>query len=419
MIVPYLRLLAKKNFFLLCLGQITSQFGDKLTQLALVSMVGVLFKTSSATHLAIVLAMTIIPAILFSPITGVYVDRWSKRKTMYFCDFLRAIMILMIPLFFLKAHLFPFVCLIIFLSSSAGRFFIPAKMAFFPQLIKKNEIFLANSLISVTATSAAIFGFFFGGIIVDSLGLNAVFRLDAATFLVSSLAIGLITVRETDKSFSKNILTVGREMVKAVKKSFIQELKDGIKYIHSSHETKYAFRTFLFIFSYVGALSTASIRYVQEVLGASSSGVKEIGFIGVSLGAGIFLGSLVYGRVAHRFSIKKIINYSIFIASAFLIFFTVSVRANPNSLYAIFLSFILGSIISPIFIGVPGLIHHESQKDLLGRIFASLEFIAHLGLLIFMFISSSLVDLTTPFTIIISAGIIGTLFSIIFIFKDD
>ncbi|MBU2250719.1 MAG: hypothetical protein KKH25_00500, partial [Candidatus Omnitrophica bacterium] len=114
-----------------------------------------------------------------------------------------------------------------------------------------------------------------------------------------------------------------------------------------------------------------------------------------------------------------IINYSILIASGFLIFFTVSIRVNPDSGYAIFLSFILGLIISPIFIGINALIHKESQADLLGRIFGSLEFIGHLGLLIFMFVSSLLADIMTPFTIIVSVGIIGFLFSIFFIFSDD
>jgi MFS family permease len=418
MIAPYFKILAKRNFSLLWSGQITSQFGDKLTQLALVSLVGFFFKNSSSLGLAVIFSMTIIPVIIFSPVTGVYVDRWDKRKTMYFCDFFRGALVLLIPLLFLKAVYFPLICLIIFVSSTLGRFFIPAKMAFIPQIIKKKDIFIANTLISVTATTAAIFGIGMGGIIVDNLGLKATFYIDALTFFISAMFIFFIAKIEK-KHFSPNdIMGLGREVVQNIKKSFLKELAEGFKYIMATDETKYAFRTFLFLFSYLGAISTVYIRYIQTTLGASSQDVKEVAFIGIFLGAGIFLGSLIYGRLAHRLSIKKVINYSSISASFFLLFFVIWIKYNPITLHAIVLSFILGILLSPIFIAVNSLIHNTTKKALLGRIFGSLEFIAHLGFLITMFIASFLADLFNPFTIITTVGIIGSLFSIIFLIND-
>ncbi|MFO8052737.1 MAG: MFS transporter [Candidatus Omnitrophota bacterium] len=418
MIIPYLKILTKRNFSLLWSGQITSQFGDKLTQLALVSLVGFFFKDSSSLGLAIIFSMTIIPVIIFSPVTGVYVDRWDKRKTMYFCDFFRGILILLIPLLFLRAVYFPLVCLIIFISSTLGRFFIPAKMAFIPKVIKKKDIFIANTLISVTATTAAIFGIGMGGIIVDNLGLKATFYIDALTFFISAAFIFFITKIEK-KHFSPNdIVGLSREVVQNIKKSFLKELTEGFKYILATDETKYAFRTFLFLFSYLGAISTVYIRYIQTTLGASSQDVKEVAFIGIFIGAGVFFGSLVYGRIAHKISIKKIVNYSSLFASFFLLFFVIWIKHNPFILHAIVFSSILGVLISPIFIAVNSLIHSTTKEALLGRIFGSLEFIAHLGFLITMFIASILADLFNPFIIITSIGIIGSLFSIIFLISD-
>lgn len=418
MIVPYLRILTKKNFSLLWSGQITSQFGDKLTQLALVSLVGFFFKDSSSLGLAVIFSMTIIPVIIFSPVTGVYVDRWDKRKTMYFCDFFRGILIILIPLFFLKAVYFPLVCLIIFVSSTLGRFFIPAKMAFIPKIIEKKDIFIANTLVSVTATTAAIFGIGMGGVIVDKLGLEATFYIDALTFFLSAAFIFFITKIEK-KHFSPNdIVGLSREVVKNIKKSFLKELTEGFKYILATDETKYAFRTFLFLFSYLGAASTVYIRYIQNTLGGSSQSVMEVAFIGIFLGAGIFFGSLIYGRFAHKIAIKKVVDYSSLFASFFLLFFVIWIKYNPFILHAIILSSILGISLSPIFIAVNSLIHSTTKEALLGRIFGSLEFTAHLGFLITMFIASILADLLNPFIIITSIGIIGSLFSIFFLIKD-
>ena len=418
MIAPYIRILRNKNFFFLWFGQIISQFGDKLTQIALVGVVANIFGAPSPLAMAGIFSMAIIPVIIFSHIAGVYVDRWSKRKTMYICDFLRGITILLIPFLFLEAKLFPFICVVIFFSSSLGRFFIPAKMALVPQLIERKSIFLANSLISITATSAAVFGIGIGGFLVDSWGVKAVFGIDAATFFISALAIFLITLKETQHFMAGDILHIGKDVVDTVKKSFIGELKEGLKYMASSDEARYAFKINLFLFSYIGGLFPVYIVYIMDVLGKATQGVKYVGITSISLGAAVIVGSLIYGRIAHRFSVRRVIDCCTLAASLFLIFFTVTIRIYPYAYYAFGTSFVLGLIVSPIFVGVTSLIHREGEKELFGRIFSSLEFISHFGFLVAMFISGYLAKLTTPFTIMVSIGIIGVLFSVTFIFSN-
>lgn len=414
MIFQYFKILTRRNFFLLWFGQIISQFGDRLTQIALVGLVSQASMLSSS--LAGIMSMAIIPVFIISPISGVYIDRWTKRKAMYVSDLLRCIFILLIPFCFLKFNFFPLIYILIFLSFSAGRFFIPAKMAFIPQVVKKEDIFMANSLISITATIAAVIGIGAGAIIVERYGTMAAFILDGATFLISAVLIFLITTKEKGEFLAKDIFDIGKYVVGTVKKSFVSELKEGLRYIFKSDETKYAFRIFFFLFSYIGGLYVVSIRFIQEVL---LSVTKDVGFTFVSVGVGLFLGSLVYGRIAHKFSVKRVINLAVLFSSAYLIFFVAFLKSHPYSLNAVILSFILGIIISPAFVGVNALIHKESDSNLLGRIFSSLEFTSHLGFLTTMFITSLLADIFTPFAIIIAVGIIGSLFSLFFVLKYD
>jgi len=409
MVKQYFKILKKRNFFLLWFGQIISQFGDRLTQIALVGLVSK--ASASSAHLAVVMSMAIIPVFIVSPISGVYIDRWNKRKTLYICDLLRSIFILLIPLFFLEFNSLVPLYILIFLSFSAGRFFIPAKMAFLPQAVDKDDIFMANSLISNTATVAAVLGLGLGGILVEKYGFNNAFFIDSATFFISAVSIYFIAVKDSGKFLAKDILDIGKNVVERVKKSFIHELREGVRYIFRSSETKYAFKIFFFLFSYIGALYVVFIRFIQHTL---SSVTKDVGFTAVSLGGGIFLGSLLYGRVAHKFSIRRIINWAVLLSSIFVIFFVSFLRAYPLASYAVILAFIQGLLISPAFIGVNALIHRESDKNLLGRIFSGLEFTSHLGFLIAMICASVLADIFTPFTIIVSVGIIGFLFSIIF-----
>lgn len=424
MILPYLKLISKRNFALLWSSQITSQFGDRLTQIALVAVVGSFFKDSTNIGLAIIFSMTIIPVILFSPATGVYADRWDKRKIMYVCDFFRFLMVMLIPLFFLrpeKTGFFPIICVIVFISSTLGRFFIPTKMAFIPQLVREKDIFLANTIIAITAIGAAAFGIGLGGIIVDGLGLRPAFYLDAFTFFASASFIFFIKIKQEKQFSAHDIVEISKDVVENIKKSFLKEIADGIKYILTAKETKYAFRTFLFLFSYLGALSTVYINFIQTTLGTSSEQVKEVSFVVLSVGAGAFLGALVYGRLGHKFSIKKVINFSTLLASLFLFLFIVRINHSRSINEAIALNFLLGILISPILVGVNSLIHNTSEKAFLGRIFGSIESVSHFGFLITMFISSFLADqvkFLDSFKIIISIAIIGFIVSTFFLIND-
>ena len=194
MLSSHFKALKNRNFSLLWIGQIISQFGDRLTQMALIGLVYAV-RPGSSLELAKVMSLAIIPVFLFSPVAGVYVDRWDKRKTMYISDLIRAIFIFLIPYLYLRSQSLGLIYLLIFLSFSIGRFFIPAKMAIIPSIVKKENLLISNSLVSVTAMIAAVLGFGLGGIIVETRGITTVFLLDAATFLVSALLIMLIRKR--------------------------------------------------------------------------------------------------------------------------------------------------------------------------------------------------------------------------------
>lgn len=421
MLRQYLKLLKRRNFFLLWLGQIISQFGDRLTQIALLGLVSKVSLTAagssvSTSRLAFVMSLAIVPVFIISPISGVYIDRWSKRKTMYISDAVRSIFVLLIPFAFIRFNSLVSVYVLVFLSFCIGRFFIPAKMAFIPEIVDKEDIFLANTLISTTAAIAALIGIGFGAIIFETYGAATAFTLDAATFLISALAVFFITTTNGGSFIFRDIVDIGKDVVSTAKKSFITEFKEGIKYIRTSNETRYAFKMFFFAFSYIGSLYVVFIRFIQETL---TTLVKDVGFTVVALAAGIFFGSLFYGRIAHKIDVKKTINATMFIASLYLIFFVIFLKIHPTPLNAVILGFILGLVASPIVVGINTLIHQESDGNLLGRIFSGLEFISHLGFLVFMFIFSFLADIFTPFTIIISVGIIGAFISLIFVLKND
>jgi len=100
-------LLANANFRWLWLAHLISMFGDGLYNVALPWLV--YRHTGSGAATALTLAAGGLPYVLVSPIAGVYVDRWDRRRTLVGADLLRAAVLLVLPLFLLRGFNLPVV----------------------------------------------------------------------------------------------------------------------------------------------------------------------------------------------------------------------------------------------------------------------------------------------------------------------
>ncbi len=395
--------LKNRNFFLLWLGQIISQLGDRLGQMALIAFV-YLRAPGSTIEIAKILSFTIIPVFLIGPIAGVYVDRWDRRRTMYTCDFLRSILVLIIPLFLFYAKIIVPIYFIIFIVFSIGRFFVPAKLSIIPDLVEKKDLLMANSLVNTTGMIAAILGFGVSGVLVEHLGARSGFYLDALSFLISGLLIFTIVKKS---AASMNLKKVGKDIAEVIRKSVLQEIKEGVLYFIQKKDIRFTAGIIFILWSALGAVYVVLIVFVQKTL---HSATQDLGFLIMFLGVGLFLGALVYGRFGQQISRYKIIFLSLVLSGIMLIVFAIGVHRYPNFTVAALLSFLLGLFIAPIMIASNTIIHHASDNGMMGKIFSSLEIVMHLGFLLFMFISSLLAEKFSHLYILVG---IGCLFSIL------
>ncbi len=402
MVSPYLKLFRNRNFTALWLGQIISQFGDRLTQMAIIGLV-YQKRGADTLSLAVMLSFTIIPVFLINPFAGAYIDRWDKRNTMATTDFIRGLLMLIIGLYLINLHSLMPLYAVIFFVFCLGRFFIPAKMAIIPSIIKDpKHIFTANSLISTTATVAAMLGFGIGGIIVEKLGAKGGFLIDSFTFFISSLLLLSIIRPKTSKFSTKDIIDLSKDVL-SQEKSLLKEIKEGTKYIFSHQGTLFSLRSLSVLFSCIGALYVTFIVFIQNTLGSAT---KDLGFLVVWMGVGILAGSMIYGRIAHKFSLYKTINTMLTTSSLFLLGFVLALKEFPQPVLANTMGLVLGSSIAPIIVAANSLIHNKSQDKLWGRIFSAQEVVIHFFFIAFMFLSSLAAKIFSSFTIIVFIGII-------------
>jgi MFS family permease len=377
--------LKNRNFFLLWLGQIISQFGERLAQMALIGLVSLLYPGSTI-QLAKFIFFTIFPVFLIGPVAGVYVDRWDRRRTLFVCDFLRCLLVFLLPLsMFLKAP-FSLIYILIFIIFSVGRFFIPAKLSIIPDLVRKEDLLIANSLVHTTGMVAAILGFGIGGMIVEWLGVKGGLCLNAVGFFISGMLIFSIGQR---KVVHLKIKQLSREIVEVIRKSVIQEIKEGIIYFIKQRNVRFTGAIMFFLGGAIGAMNVVMIVFVQETL---QSTTKVLGLLITFLGLGLLLGSLVYGRFGHRISHFKAISSSLVISGLILVIFVLSLTYYPYFLLAAGLAFTLGLGVSPIIISCITLVHRSSQNQMMGRIFSSLDILMYFAFVLFMFLSSLLAE---------------------------
>ncbi|MFA5345159.1 MAG: MFS transporter [Candidatus Omnitrophota bacterium] len=392
-----------RNFFLLWLGQIISQLGDRLDQMALIAFV--YWRSPGSTMgIAKVLSFTIIPVFLIGPIAGVYIDRWNRRRTMYACDFLRAALVFTIPFFLFYTKNMALIYIIIFFTFSIGRFFVPAKLSIVPDLVEKKDLLLANSLVNTTGMIAAIAGFGVSGVVVEWLGAKSGFYLDALSFLVSGTLIFLISKKL--KTSALNPKAGGEGLVEVIRKSVFQEIKEGVLYFIQKKDIRFAAWVMFILWAALGSAYVVVIVFVQKTL---HSATKDLGLLIMFLGIGLFAGSLIYGRFGHRISHYKMIFSALIFSGAMLIIFSLTIQYYPYLIVAEALAFVLGIVISPVMIASNTIIHKVSDNAMMGKVFSSLEIVMHLGFLLFMFISSFLAEKISHLSILVTVGCIVSL----------
>jgi MFS family permease len=184
----YVKLLREnRNFRRLWLAQIVSEIGDWFYSLAIYSLL--LQLTGHAGSVALALVLQVLPQTLVGPTAGLVNDRVSRKKVMIAADLLRMVIVLAMLLARSRSTVW-LVYPLLLCETVMAAFFEPARTSVIPNITKREDVILANTLSSTTWSLNLVLGATLGGIVAALLGRNAVFVLNGLSFLVSALLIG-------------------------------------------------------------------------------------------------------------------------------------------------------------------------------------------------------------------------------------
>ena len=174
-----------RNFSLMIIGQIISLFGNAILRFAL-SMY-VLDLTGSAAAFGTILAVSMIPTVLLSPVGGIIADRINRRNIMVALDFTTAGLIAVFTLLFTVSDSLWIIGLLMVLLSVIQSFYQPSVQASIPALTADENLMKANSVVIQVNALANLVGPVLGGFLYGFFGLMPILIASGLCFFTSAV----------------------------------------------------------------------------------------------------------------------------------------------------------------------------------------------------------------------------------------
>ncbi len=174
-----------KNYIILVLGQIISLFGSSIQRFSL--SLYLLDVTGSARIFANILALSMIPYVLFAPIAGVIADRISRKTIMIVLDVLSGILLCFYAVTLSRGsyHL-GIATLVMLLLSAFYTLYAPAVTASIPQIVSKEDLIPANGIVQQIASMSNFLGPILAGVCYSIWGIRVIVIINAASFFFSA-----------------------------------------------------------------------------------------------------------------------------------------------------------------------------------------------------------------------------------------
>lgn len=346
-------LMKNRPFLILWVGQIVSQVADKVFFILLIALLEN-YQTSlmgaNSMRSAIMVAFTL-PAIFFGSAAGIFVDRFPKKQIMVASDWIRALLILLLPIL---PKQFLVLLVITFLLSTVTQFFAPAEQAAIPLLVKRENLMTANALFTTTMMGSLIVGFSVGEPLLSlARTWGGTYSQELMVALLYLLAAGLsqlVKIVETP-------IPIGSVAVHPW-----NDLKEGFRYLWKKRLVRTAMVQLTILYSVFAALTVLAIELAKEI-GLNEPG--QFSFLLSAAGVGMVFGAGVLGHWGDRFHHKPLPLVGFLSMGFVLAVFTLT----TNLWMGLGLSALLGLGASLIGVPMQTLIQASTPENMRGKVF--------------------------------------------------
>ncbi len=417
-----LRVLRIRPFFFMMLSEFFSQLAFNMQHFVLIFIIYGL--THSNTAVSGMILSFMVPAVLFSVISGVYVDRWNKKKVLLYTHLIRATLIL--PFLISGLHL-SLIYILTFLIAVITQFYIPAESSIIPSIVPKKLIIPANAVFAFNIYGSMLIGYIFSGPMLLWLGRTNTIIFLIVLFLISAFFVAGIKLANGKKeSKEENIISP------KLNYSVAKEASEIFIFIRKAKKVMHALLMLTIAQAVIFMFAVLAPGYVTTILEAPLESLSII--LVAPAGLGLGLGALMLGSLGKKIRNKWVSPAGFMVAGIVFILLPLASRVssygfvhNLNSILPpiihinilhiiVFLAFIIGFAISLVFIPSNATIQIETNEEMRGRMYGLLSSLIGAVSFLPVILAGGIADVLGVGAVITGVGILMVILSICYLF---
>ncbi len=418
MVKHFAPVLKIRNFALLVSSASVSQFGDRLTHMLLITVIGATRPGSLLAFSAGSLVF-IVPTMVLAPLAGVLADRWDKRRVVFLAHFAQSALLVVAALLIAWSGSFAPFWVALFLFFGLDVFNNTALPALVPGIVARRKLLLANSVNLTFGRVATILGMVAGGFLLRWTGWKYGMFINASTHLCAGLLAfsmsggtrkrgqsqgareraGPARLRATrgQAPLSTGLAGLVRDSVRRL----VFDLAELVRVVAVNRVVAFVMASVV-VATFVSSVSyTVLVFVVQQVLG--------LGTAGVGLAAGVMAVGMVAGAAGMgllRARVNRPMVVVVVIAGYGLLFL-----AGPLLLsipFVVVVALAAGVMFSLLGIVQNTMLHETVEPEVQGRVFSTREFVVNLTFLLSTLLVGALGDLTSYRVVFVVIGLVLT-----------
>jgi MFS family permease len=308
-----LTVLRNRDFLALWLSQLISKVGDNFAVVAALVLINELAEKTGLAVVVIAAAMTL-PQ-LFALVSGVFVDRFSRKSVMIATDLLRAGIVLL-PLLVRESSQLYILYLTAFAIMALGAMFIPARNASVPNMVPEEHLLTANALIQATELISLIAGASLATLVIGLTSTYAAFIVDSATFGLSALFLVAAHIPQGPAAALSPKARAGGEF-----RQYWASFVDGVRYIGSNKHLLQLMAITTVATLGLSATVLLAAAYFKELLGISA---EYLGLLQTAEGLGMAAGAVLISAYASWARSRQIVSVTMIVLGAGILVFALA-----------------------------------------------------------------------------------------------
>lgn len=282
----------KRVFAIIWTGQFLSILTSSIVNFAIVLWLSL--ETGSAEVLAFATMAALLPQSVLGLFTGIFIDRWKRKRVMIMADsFIAFCTLILAVLFYFDLAKISHIYVLLALRSVGSAFHMPAMQASVPLLAPKSELMRIAGINQVIQSVCNIAGPALAGLFITMMKMTNILLLDVAGAAFACLSLCFVFIPDPSHEERNSELHLWREA------------KEAIMEVRNQYGLSWLFQLSI-LATFV--IMPVSVLFPLMTLNHFAGNAFQVSLVEVSWGGGALLAGALLGLKKYRWNEILLIN---------------------------------------------------------------------------------------------------------------